>query len=145
MNPFLSNAYLLKGVALGDIDSIESVSETKSFNGGEVVVGIGDRSQDIMVIIEGRVRVETVNGELIDELRPGEMIGEMAFIDGKPRGANAISAGPSKIMVIPYDRLSGLMRENPKLEAIILRNAAVALCQRLRDTNQQVESLLVVR
>lgn len=145
MNPFLSNAYLLKGVPLGDLDIIESFSEVRPFNGGDVVVGNGDKSQDIMVIVEGRVRVETVGGELIDELRPGEMIGEMSFIDAKPRGANVVSAGPSQIMVIPYARLSVLMRENPKLEAIILRNAAVALCQRLRDTNQQVESLLVVR
>lgn len=145
MNPFLSSVYLLRGAAIGDVDSIESVSEVKDFEGGQTIVGMDDKSQDIMIIVEGRARVESVGGDLLDELRPGEMIGEMAFIDGKNRGANVVSAGPSKIMVIPADRLRTLMKANPKLEIIILRNAAIALCQRLRDANQQVESLLTVR
>lgn len=124
---------------------IEAVSEVKEFSGGDLIVGMRDPIHDIMIIEEGRVRVETAAGDLIDELKPGETVGEMAFLDGKTRGANVISSGTSKIRVIPAHRLRDLMKENPKLEVIILRNIAKALCQRLRESNQQVESLLTVR
>lgn len=100
---------------------------------------------NIMVVIEGRVRVESKDGELIDELRSGDMVGEISFLDGKPRTANVVSGGKAKIMVIPAARLKDLMRKNPRLESTIYKNAALALCERLREANQQVEAMSVSR
>lgn len=146
MSPYyLTENYLLREATLGDIDSIHAMCEFKDFEAGQTIMSAQDRGQDIMIVVEGRVRVETVQGDLIDEVKNGAMIGEIAFIDGKNRTANVISVGASKIAIIHADRLRDLMRQSPKLAAVIYRNAALALCQRLRDANQQIESLLVTR
>lgn len=142
---FLSDTYLLKGAAMGDIDSIQNISEVLEFEGGQSIVSDKDRSQDIMIVTAGRARVETREGDLIDELRVGEMVGEISFLDGKNRTANVVASGPCKVLAIPAGRLRELMKSNPALELIILRNATLALCQRLREANQQIESLLVPR
>lgn len=136
----LSDTYLLRGAAMGDIDSVQNISELHEFEGGQSIVSDKDKSQDIMVITVGRARVETRDGELLDELRKGDIIGEIAFLDGRGRTANVIAIGLAKVLVIPADRLRDLMKKNPALEIILLRNIALSLCQRLRDANQQVET-----
>ena len=144
MDPyFLSDNYLLRGATLGDVDTIHVICEMKEFAPGDMFVRANDKNRDIMVVIEGRARVETTQGDLIEELRAGAMIGEISFLDGNSRTANVTSVGNSKIVVIPAARLNELMAKTPHLAVIIYRNAALALCQRLRDANQQIERMLV--
>ena len=142
---FLSDNYLLRGATLGDVDAVHVLCEFRDYGAGDPIVKVDQKNQDIMIVIEGRARVETVQGDVIDELRTGAMIGEISFLDGGHRAANVFSVGPSKIAVIPAARLRDLMAKTPRLETIIYKNAAIALCQRLRDANQQIESLLVPR
>ncbi len=139
------DTYLLKGATLGDVNDVKVISEISEFKAGDPILTEKDKGNDIMMVVEGRARVETRDGDLIDELRAGDMIGEIAFLDGKSRTANVTSVGNSKILIIPADRLRELMKNNMKLENTILKNISLALCQRLRDANQQVEALLVPR
>jgi|CXWL01.1.fsa_nt_gi CRP-like cAMP-binding protein len=142
---FLSTVYLLRGATQGDIDAVNIISEAREFKAGEQIVTEQDKSRDIMVIGAGKARVETRGGDLIGELKVGDMIGEIAFLDGKERTANVSAIGKCTIFVVPEKGLRELMRTNPKLEVTVLRNATLALCQRLRDANKQVESLMVAR
>lgn len=146
MSPYLlSENYLLREATLGDIDKIHAICEMKDFAGGDEIVSAQTKDQDLMIVLEGRVRVETLQGDLIGEFRQGAMIGEIAFLDGKERTANVFAVGPVKMVIIPAARLRDVMKESPKLEMVILRNAALALCQRLREANQQIESLMAPR
>ena len=138
---FLADTYLLKGAPLGDIDSVQGVSEFVTFEPGQVIVKEGDTSQDIMVVVAGRVRVEKVGTGTIDELRVGAMIGEIAFLDRQPRTASLVAVNEAKLLVIPASKLQDLLRERKDLAAAVYRNAALALCQRLRSANQQLEAL----
>ena len=142
---FLADTYLLRGATMGDIEAIQNISEVKTFEGGELIVDADDRSQDIMIVVKGRARVETREGDLIDELRIGDMLGEINFLDGKGRTAKATAAGQASVLIIPATRLRELMKANPGLEVTILRNAALALCQRIREANQQVSLMLLPR
>lgn len=142
---FLSDTYLLRGATIGDIDAVQSISEVLEFEGGEPIMAERDKAQDIMIVTEGRVRVETREGDQIDELRQGDMIGEISFLDGQSRTATVSAIGRAKVLQIPAERLRELMKKSPSLEVVILRNVALALCKRLRGSSQQVESLLVPR
>jgi CRP/FNR family cyclic AMP-dependent transcriptional regulator len=142
---FFSDTYLLKGAAIGDVEAVQNVSEVKTFEAGQPIMTDKDKSEDIMIIAKGRARVETRSGDLIEELRPGNMIGEIAFFDKAGRTANVVSIGETQVLVIPAERLRKLMQDRPRLELAIWRNAALTLCKRLRDANLQVEALLVPR
>ncbi len=142
MNPYyLSENYLLKGATLGDVDDIHAICDERSFGEGETIVTAGEGTQDIMIILEGRVRVETPEGRDLGEHGPGAMLGEISFLDGKSRTANVVTLKPTKAAVIKAERLRELMRNGPKLELTIYKNAAMALCQRLREANEQIASL----
>ncbi len=140
---FLSDTYLLKGATLGDIEAVEGVCEVREFEPGQTIVTEGDRSQDIMIVASGRVRVERKDGSVVDELRVGAMIGEVAFIDGQPRTASLVALNEARLFVVPAEPLRRILRERPALELVVMRNAAVALCQRLRGVTQELELLRV--
>ena len=58
----------------------------RSAEPGQVLVREGDAGRDVFVIAEGVARV-TVAGQTLCELQPGEIMGEMAMLDGRPRTA----------------------------------------------------------
>ncbi|HRJ26983.1 MAG TPA: cyclic nucleotide-binding domain-containing protein [Fimbriimonadaceae bacterium] len=139
-NYYLSETYLLKGATLGDIDAIDVVCETRDLAPDETLVKVGEASQDIMIILEGRVKVVSASGQEIGEFRQGNLIGEIAFLDKKPRTASLIATNPCKVLIIPADRLRQLTLERPGLAAVLYRNIAMALCDRLRLANEQIDT-----
>lgn len=142
---FLSEMYLLKGASLDDIEAVKGVSETRDYAPGQVIMAEGDNTDDIMILVEGRAQVKTREGDLIDNLRQGAVLGEMAFLDGNGRAASVSAFGETKVVVIPSAGLRALMSERPSLETVIYRNVAMALCQRLREANSQIVGLLTPR
>ncbi|HRJ26332.1 MAG TPA: cyclic nucleotide-binding domain-containing protein [Fimbriimonadaceae bacterium] len=141
----LSDNYLMQGASADDVAQVHAISEVRDYAGGDILVSARGSDQDIMVILEGKVRVESPQGDLIHEFREGAMIGEIAFLDGQSRTANVVAMGPSKVLVIPANKLKALLVERPSLGLAIYRNASIALSQRLREANQQIESLMVPR
>lgn len=68
----------------------------------------GEMGQDIYVVIEGGVKLVRFargNEFVIDVLGPGELFGEMAFIEQAPRMGSAITIQDSKIMKIKPDQI----------------------------------------
>lgn len=143
-NP-LSDTYLLRGASPEQIARLESVCSVVEFVPGATIVAVNDKNQDLMIVLSGKARVQTREGDLIDEVRAGGMLGEIAFLDGHARTANVTAVGDTRIFVIPSGALRELMRDDSEFERVILRNAALALCQRLREANQQIEGLLLPR
>lgn len=141
----LSDTHLLHGATIGDIDAVQIMSETRQFDGGQQIVAEGDTSGDIMILLEGRASVKTRDGDVLDELRKGDVLGEISFLDGKGRTADVFAVGKVQVLAIPAIRLRAHMKENQKFESILLRNIGLALCRRLREANTQVEALLLPR
>src|SRR6516225_9831417 len=65
----------------------------RSFGVGETVCRIGDPGGSMMAVLTGTVRISmpTVKGKEVipGDLYAGELFGEIAMLDGKPRSANA--------------------------------------------------------
>lgn len=141
----LSDTYLLRGATIGDVETVRAISDIKEFGDGEAILASGDRGQDLMIVIEGRAQVQGPNGEAIEDVRLGSVVGEISFLDGKNRTASVVAQGKARALLIPAEDLRRIMRERPSLELVVLRNAALALCSRLREANAQVESLTNAR
>ena len=72
---------------------------------GHIIMGYGDRTSDVYLILEGRVRAElhSPNGRevILGDLGPGELIGEFAALDDQPRTATVEVTAPCTLAVIP--------------------------------------------
>ena len=87
---------------------------------GEVLFREGESGEVMFVIKEGAVRISKAiagDDKVLAVLGPGEFLGEMAILNGKPRTATATVVEPTRCLVI----------EARTLEQMVARNAEIAL------------------
>jgi CRP-like cAMP-binding protein len=100
---------------------------------GKVLAEQGRRAQDCLLILNGSARVDR-DGKTIARVGPGDVVGEMAVIDGQPRSATVTALTPMVLLVVPSRSFNTLLDEVPQLR----RKVLVALCERLRALDEQL-------
>ena len=134
------SSYLLSGLTPEQQDKVLALATEKVFDGGEQVVRQFAKDADVLIVIEGKCRVNSFSGEMIAEPGPGSVIGEMSLIDDKPRSATVVATGRVQTAVISNPKLWALMNDDPAIGKQILLNLARILTERLRRANIDLSS-----
>lgn len=93
----------------------------------------GQHGLEAFIIVDGRARVER-DGRVIAQVGPGDVLGELSVIDGKPRTATVIAETPMTLMVIRRRDFRSLRETVPGLQEKLL----ATLCERLRQADQAI-------
>jgi CRP/FNR family cyclic AMP-dependent transcriptional regulator len=106
---------------------------------GELLFRAGEPGDDMFVIRAGSIRVylEAAGKEkTLAILGPGEFVGEMSLLNGKPRSANAVVHEDGELLVV----------KGKVLEEMIVHNTEIALrlIKRLSSRLDTVDSLIKV-
>lgn len=127
-----------------DTDSLAALAAAggrKSWAAGATIFQRGDQGDYLLAITAGRVRLSlgTPAGRelVLRHVGPGEIIGELALIDGEPRSADAIVVEPLTAVVVPRARFLTAAETHPALAMAVARY----LASLLRNTNYQMESI----
>jgi CRP/FNR family transcriptional regulator len=99
----------------------------KEYQGGEVIFREGDKGEAMYVIQSGEVVLtkKTPSGEYtLACLGAGEILGEMALFDKKPRSATATAAGPARLLSVDKHKLFESVSNDPTLLFRILETGA---------------------
>jgi CRP-like cAMP-binding protein len=86
-----------------------------------------------------KLTITSLNGQevVLDLLGPGELLGELAAIDGSPRSASAVALTDVEVTTIAVDRFLAFLREHPMTMGSLL----AVVVRRLRLSNRrQLES-----
>jgi CRP-like cAMP-binding protein len=91
----------------------------------------GDPSRHVVVIEKGWVKVVSTSRRGWDALLalrgPGDIVGELSAVDGRPRMATVTSLTPVETVVISVERLHACLAERPEIALALLRHVAGAL------------------
>lgn len=105
---------------------------------GDVILQQGETSRHMYMILEGEALVEQANdvGRVteIARLHPGDVFGEMAYVDNIQRTATVKATAPCKLMIFGEDQLTEHMRFYPFTRYRLALNMARILTLRLRET-----------
>lgn len=134
------SSYLLSGLTPDQQDKVLALAEEKGYDGGAQLVRQFAKDNDVLILIEGKARVNSFSGDLIAEPGAGSVIGEMSLIDDKPRSATVVAVGKVLAAVIPNAKLWALMDEDPAIGKQILLNLARILTERLRRANIDLDN-----
>jgi CRP/FNR family cyclic AMP-dependent transcriptional regulator len=94
-----------------------------------IVLGEGVRGGGSMfVLLEGTVRV-VAGSRTIKRLGPGDVFGEMALLDGRPRSASVVAVSPIVAARLARTAFLDLVRSDPDIAFNIME----ILATRLRD------------
>jgi len=115
------------------------------FEPGRLIFARSDLGQSIYLLIEGRVRLSVLTPDgkelMLRHAGPGDVFGEIAALDGGPRTADATAVTRVRAMVLTHTSLFALIERRPGM----VRSALRFVCQRLRETSDQVESIALYR
>ncbi len=115
------------------------VADTQEFADGEVIVAEGERAPAVYFVVEGRVKVSTVDESgrevVLARLQCGEMFGEMSLMGDVPASATVSADGPVAVQRMTLDDF---------LEAVkspLARMVMESLFARLRRMNTRISEL----
>jgi CRP/FNR family transcriptional regulator, cyclic AMP receptor protein len=124
------------------IDRLSSCIITKSFARAASIFARGDPGSSLFAIASGKVKitVATVDGHdaVFNLIGAGEIFGEIALLDGRPRTADAIAITDCELFIIERRDFLPLLREEPEIALKLIE----LLCARLRRTTDQAENLM---
>src|SRR5580692_10902795 len=108
-----------------EIERVRRFGECRSFVTGEALATIGHVSPGLMVILAGQVEVthRDKSGQRVTIVThgPGQFLGELAQLAGRPALADATAQAPVQALIIPPDRLRALMIAEAALGERIMR------------------------
>lgn len=147
---FLKDIEIFKGLNAKELKMIANVCLTKKYKEGEVIFSKGDTSEQMYILKSGRCDVKISTGGVAETytiypLKPGDIFGEVGFIDGSPRSATVKSNKEVEVVELPRDAFATLCMEEPHIGHIVMRNIAVILARRLRETDEEFKNFYFQR
>jgi SulP family sulfate permease len=136
---------LFRGRKEETLAALEACMEKRSFKTGEKIFAHGDCGDELFLIRRGEVRIElpldaTRNHHLATFGR-GAFFGEMTFLDGDARSADAIAATDTELYVLSRKTFDKLAEEHKKVALKLLEGIASVLAARLRFANAEMRAL----
>ena len=86
---------------------------------GEVICRQGEPGENMFVIQSGRVDV-VIDDVLVTELTAGDLFGEMAIVERRPRSATVRARGPARVLTLDKRSFLRQVHEDPSLAYRIL-------------------------
>lgn len=108
-----------------------------TFRAGERLWEQGAAGETAVVVLEGGVDVLLAAGSeeiRVATLGRGEIVGEMAVLTGSPRSTAAAAAGETRVLELPGEAFTALLREFPDLAMAVIH----VLARRLEATNAKL-------
>jgi CRP/FNR family cyclic AMP-dependent transcriptional regulator len=116
------------------------LSGVKQLSRGELLFREGDASDACYVVKSGKIAIVKAKGSSEIELAsigPGQMFGEMAFFDSKPRSAGAKATVDATVVVLPFSALNAQFQGFPQW----LKAMVKTVNENLREANKRIKNL----
>jgi SulP family sulfate permease len=141
----LNEVGLFKGRKEATLAALELRFEKRAIKTGEKIFARGDAGDELFLIRKGSVRIVLPldNGKTrhLSSFGRGDFFGEMAFLDGDARSADAIAFTDVELFVISRKTFDALAEEHKKVALNLMEGLASVLASRLRYTNVELQAL----
>ena len=132
---------LLARLRAADLRALASRGKMRSYRAGATIFREGAPGDSLHIIVEGTVRVAvlSLSGEeaTVAMLGPGEFVGDLALLDGRPRSASAIASQATKTLVVRRDDFRRWLADRPSAALALLE----ALSLRVRRTDEALADI----
>lgn len=111
----------------------------RTYQPGEIIFAEGEPGDFMYVVMEGTVNV-TLQGHALNFLQSGNLFGEMALMDNRPRSATATAVTECRLLPLDQRRFKALIQQEPEFALQVLTIMAERL-RRFMDEEVQRQRL----
>jgi signal transduction histidine kinase len=132
-----------------EFQALRLITQERHFDAGQEIFREGAPGDGVFFVKDGLVEISAGAGgrRILSRLGHGEIFGEMAIIENRPRSATATAVQDSDVYFLPRVEILAFIERSPGLALSLLRQ----ISHRLREFNQlhlrelvQAESLAVI-
>ena len=133
---------LFYGLSPTQIRLILGQCSAKSIEAGVQVCMRGKPSDEMYVLVSGKLAIVADNNFRVATIDPVTTVGEMGAITGQPRSATVEAVKPSQILVIQKAKLDIILRGQRDLKSKIFENVIRMLSDKLVHDNVRMRDFL---
>lgn len=130
-----------QGLAPAVIDQLAAHAVTRTVAAGSSIYAKGDPGNSLYAVVSGTawVSVPSLEGKdtILNLLGEGDVFGEIALLDGRPRSADMTAATDCELLSISRRDFLPVMESHFELALKLIE----LLCARVRKTSEQVEDI----
>lgn len=123
--------YLFGKFSDQDIDWIIGAGARENVSEGQILINEGVSVKSFYITLSGRLRV-TSKQKLIASIGPGEAVGEISFLDGRPPAATVTAAEDCVVVSFSMKRLRTKLRLDPGFGSRFFHALSAMLALRIR-------------
>lgn len=113
----------------------------RNFGVGEPICRLGDVGLSMMAVVTGTVRITLPMPKgkeiILADLPAGELFGEIAMLDGKPRSADATALTKCELLVLERRHVIPILEQNPAMCLKLME----MLCARIRHSDERMADI----
>jgi CRP/FNR family transcriptional regulator, cyclic AMP receptor protein len=133
--------YLLGKLSSDEIDTLLTYTRVESYPAGEEIFPKGSPGTSLMLVLRGKVKINSISFDgrqiVFNIINPGEIVGEIAMLDGGERTGDAVAMTDCELLVLNRRDFMPLLEKHADICLMLIK----ILCARLRHTSEQVEDL----
>lgn len=117
-------------------------SINRTYDPDKMVFCENEPGRELYIIQSGRVKItKMVNGQevMLAVIQPGDIFGEMALLDNKPRSASAICAEKCTMLAINKENFETMVKQQPQLATRLI----TLLSERIWMAYRQLSNLMI--
>jgi RsiW-degrading membrane proteinase PrsW (M82 family)/CRP-like cAMP-binding protein len=135
----LKKVEFFKDVSLADLENLSRAIVSRTFADGQSLFIEGDEGDAMYLIRQGGIDILTAVGaeeRLLRTMQPGDVVGELALLDGQPRSAKARAKGSLTVLMLRREQFIMFLQSRPQVILAVLQ----FLAKRVRHVTEIVET-----
>jgi CRP/FNR family transcriptional regulator, cyclic AMP receptor protein len=134
----LAGCALFRNLTPDERTALAARAHMRAFEAGDTIFLMGAQHDSMVAVLSGDVKISMTSSEgkqiVLAILHPGEVFGEIAMLDGKPRSADAKALTDCSLAVLDRRDVLAALEGNPAAWLGLIE----VLCSRLRQTDQHL-------
>lgn len=131
---WLRRVPLFADLSTAQLNGIAPFVDEVEADAGQTLIDQDAFGQELLIIVDGAAEVIR-DGRRLRTLGPGDVVGEIALLDGGPRTATVTTLEPTTVLSISKRAFDSVLDRVPGLPHELLRTLAV----RLRDATEHAD------
>lgn len=142
----LSTIDAFRDLSTAEYESLAKMLKAQSFTANQRIINLGEHNQDVFFVLQGTVRITTFTSSgkevTFQDMKSGQMFGELSAIDGEPRSTNAVATKDTLLAVASPEVFFQILRQCPKVNEMLLKQLT-GLIRKLGDRIVEFSALSV--